>query len=175
MRTLVVYSSRTGNTKKVADAIYEIMPDGSRIASVEEDPNVEDYDFVAAGFWVDRGKPDRKAEDYLKKIKGKKIGLFATLGADPDSEHAKDCIERASEMVKADNDLIGHFVCQGKVDPKLIAMFAKLPPDHPHAITPERDALHRRASTHPDQQDLRNAQVVFKEMIAGLSIMGAES
>ena len=60
MRTLVVYSSRTGNTKKVADAIYEIMPDGSRIASVEEDPNVEDYDFVAAGFWVDRESQTEK-------------------------------------------------------------------------------------------------------------------
>ncbi|MCD6207682.1 MAG: hypothetical protein J7J06_06805 [Methanosarcinales archaeon] len=27
MRTLIVYSSRTGNTKKIADAIYEIMPE----------------------------------------------------------------------------------------------------------------------------------------------------
>jgi len=168
MRTLVAYSSRTGNTKKIADAIYEIMPEGSRIASVEEDPNFGDYDFVAAGFWVDKGLPDRKAADYLSKIKGTAVGLFATLGADPDSEHAMDCMKRASELVRADNDLIGHFISQGKVDPKLIKMFEKLPPDRPHALTLERVALHERASTHPDQEDLRNAQAKFKEMLGEL-------
>lgn len=168
MRTLVAYSSRTGNTKKIADAIYEIMPEGSRIASVEEDPNFEDYDFVAAGFWVDKGLPDRKAADYLSKIKGTAVGLFATLGADPDSEHAMDCMKRASEMVRADNDLIGYFISQGKVDPKLIKMFEKLPPDHPYTLTPERVALHERASTHPDQEDMRNAQAKFKEMLGAI-------
>ena len=74
-------------------------------------------------------------------------------------------MERASEMVRADNDLIGHFISQGKVDPKLIKIFEKLPPDHPYTLTPERVALHERASTHPDQEDLRNAQAKFKEML----------
>jgi hypothetical protein len=89
-----------------------------------------------------------------------------TLGADPDSEHANDCIKRAEALVRLDNDLIGHFISQGKVDPKLIKMFEKLPPDHPHTLTPERVALHERASTHPDQEDLRNAGAAFKEMLA---------
>jgi len=44
-------------------------------------------------------------------------------------------------------------------------MFEKLPPDHPYTLTPERVALHERASTHPDQEDLRNAQAKFKEML----------
>ncbi len=166
MRTLVVYSSRTGNTKKIADAIYGIMPEGSKIAPVKDDPNFEDYDFVVLGFWVDKGLPDKKAQEYMRKIKGKKVGLFATLGADPDSEHANDCMNRATEMVRSDNDLIGHFISQGKVAPKLIKMFEKLPPDHPHALTPERVALHERASTHPDQEDLQNAGDAFKEMLA---------
>ncbi|MCK5108722.1 MAG: flavodoxin family protein, partial [Methanosarcinales archaeon] len=166
MRTLVVYSSRTGNTKKVADAIYGIMPEGSKIAPVKDDPNFEDYDFVVLGFWVDKGLPDKKAQEYMRKIKGKKVGLFATLGADPDSEHANDCMKHASEMVRSDNDLIGHFISQGKVDPKLIKMFGKLPPDHPHALTPKQVSRHERASTHPDQDDLRNAGAAFKEMLA---------
>jgi len=166
MRTLVVYSSRTGNTKKIADAIYGIMPEGSKIAPVEDNPNFEDYTFVVLGFWVDKGLPDKKAQEYLKTINGKKVGLFMTLGADPDSEHANDCMKRASEMVRSDNDLIGHFISQGKVAPKLIKMFEKIPPDHPHALTPERVALHERASTHPNQEDLRNARAAFKEMLA---------
>ncbi|MEA3282974.1 MAG: flavodoxin family protein [Euryarchaeota archaeon] len=166
MRTLVVYSSRTGNTKKVADAIYEVMPEGSFFAPIEDDPDFGDYDFVALGFWVDKGLPDKKAQEYIRKISGKKVGLFMTLGADPDSEHANDCMKRAEEMVRSDNDLIGHFISQGKVAPKLIKIFEKMPPDHPHALTPERVALHERASTHPDQDDLRNAGAAFKDMLA---------
>ncbi|MEA1907766.1 MAG: flavodoxin family protein [Euryarchaeota archaeon] len=165
MRTLVVYSSRTGNTKKIADAIYEIMPEGSKIAPVEDNPDFEDYDFIVLGFWVDKGLPDKKAQEYLRTINGKNVGLFMTLGADPDSEHANDCMKHASEMVRSNNDLIGHFISQGKVAPKLIKMFEKLPPDHPHALTPERVDLHERASTHPDQEDLRNAGAAFKEML----------
>ena len=115
MKTLVVYSSRTRNTKKVADAIYEIMPEGSKIAPVTDDPIFMDYDFIALGFWVDKGLPDKKAQEYMRKINGKKVGLFMTLGADPDSEHANDCMKRAEEMVRSDNDLIGHFISQGKV------------------------------------------------------------
>ena len=173
MKTLVVYSSRTGNTKKVADAIYEIMPEGSKIAPVTDDPIFMDYDFIALGFWVDKGLPDRKAQEYMRKIKGKKVGLFMTLGADPDSEHADICIEHASEMVRSNNNLIGHFICQGKVNPKLIKFFEKLPPDHSHALTPERIALHERASTHPDQEDLRNAQAKFKEILAKIIVSSA--
>jgi len=51
-------------------------------------------------------------------------------------------------------------------------MFGKLPPDHPHTRTPEQVALHERASTHPDQEDLRNAEDAFKEMLAKCDYSG---
>ncbi|RZN32941.1 MAG: hypothetical protein EF813_11490 [Methanosarcinales archaeon] len=76
MRTLVVYSSRTGNTKKIADAIYEITPEESKIAPVEYNPDFKDYDFVVLGFWVDKGLPDKKAQKYLRTINRKKIGNY---------------------------------------------------------------------------------------------------
>ena len=53
MKTLIVYSSLTGNTKKVAEAIAAVLP-GCDLLPVEEAPaSVEGYDLVALGYWVD--------------------------------------------------------------------------------------------------------------------------
>ena len=167
MKVLVVYSSKTGNTRQIAEAIHEAMPEGSDIYSVEEAPNPEGYEFIAFGFWVDRGLPDEKARDYLKKIRDRRVGIFATLGAYPDSDHAQKVMGRAYEMVGAENVVLGHFICQGKIDPALIEKFKKLPPSHPHAMNPEREARHREASKHPNREDKEAAKALFSQMLAG--------
>jgi flavodoxin len=167
MKTMVVYSSKTGNTKMVAESIMEIMPPNSEIYHVKDAPDPEDYDFIALGCWVDKGKPDEAAKDYFKKVKDTKVGIFITLGAKPDSKHGKESVVEASELLIG-NEVIGQFVCQGKIDPKLIEMFRKFPAGHPHAPTPESEERWRVASTHPDKNDLNNAKVAFKQILSRL-------
>ena len=119
MKYLVVYSSRTGNTKKVAEAIYQIVPEEKSISPVENAPDPSDYDFIAVGYWVDKGDVDTAAKSYMEKLNGQTVGLFFTLGAYPDSEHAEKAAERGRELCHKAN-VIGTFICHGKVDPKLI-------------------------------------------------------
>lgn len=126
MKTLVAYSSLTGNTKMVAQAIAEELE--GVLADVMQQPNQADYDFIAVGFWVDRGTADAKAAEYLKGLKNKRVALFATLGADPSSEHARRSLQNAAALLDASNTYCGDFICQGKVDPKLIEKMAKLFP-----------------------------------------------
>ena len=166
MKSLIVYSSLTGNTKKVAEAIAEIIP-GSEIYPVENAPSPEGYDFIALGYWVDKGMPSKQCLDYLAGIKNKKLALFGTLGAWPDSDHAKECMEK-SEALAADgtnNTVLGSFLCQGKVDPKIIEMMQKHA-SAAHPMTPERIARIEEAKKHPDQQDCLNAQKAFKDFFA---------
>ena len=163
MKTMVVFSSRTGNTKKVAKAIFEALPDPKNIFTIEEFPDVSEYDFIAMGFWVDKGTADAKDARFFKTVTGKKIALFGTLGAYPDSDHARQCMEKVREMVK-ENEIIGEFLCQGKVDPKLVEMMAtKMKDDPHHRMTPERRARIEEAAKHPDDKDLANAGRLFKE------------
>ena len=61
MKSLVVYSSRTGNTRKIAEAVAEALP-GCHLHPVEEAPQPEGYDLVAVGYWVDKGMPDDAAK-----------------------------------------------------------------------------------------------------------------
>ena len=168
MKSLVVYSSRTGNTKKVAEAVYKALPDPKEIKKVEDAPPVDGYDFIAMGFWIDRGTADAEAGKYMAEIKGKKVGLFGTLGAYPDSDHAKDCINNAKKLMK-ENEILGIFLCQGKVDPALIKMMEKMKDDPHHAMTPERRASIEEGKKHPDETDCLNAQKAFEAMVTKLN------
>ncbi len=165
MKTMLVYSSKTGNTKKVAEEIIKVLPEGSEIYAVEDAPSPVDYDNVIMGYWINRGTADEKAIKYIEQIEEKKVGFFCTLGAYPDSEHAKKCIVNGNELFsKNNNEILGSFICQGKIDPALAEKFKTLPPDHPHAMTPERKKRHEIASKHPDADDFKKAQEVFERM-----------
>jgi flavodoxin len=161
MKTLVVYSSRTGNTRKVAEAVRKVMPGDGVLESVQSAPAPDGFDFIALGFWVDKGTADAKTLEYIKKIQGKKVGLFMTLGAYPDSEHAKKCMAAVKALLEPANTVIREFICQGKIDPALAKTFESFPPGHPHAMTPERRKLHEEAATHPDEKDLAGAAACF--------------
>ena len=164
MKNLVVYSSRTGNTKKIAEAIFEVLLGSKEIFMVEDAPSPDLYDFIALGFWVDRGTADEKAQGYMKRIKEKKVGVFGTLGAYPNSIHAREVLSSVRELLDG-NDLLGEFICQGKIDPNILD---KMPKDRVHTMTPERMARIEEAKKHPNETDCRYAQNAFREMLQGL-------
>lgn len=58
MKTLVVYSSRTGNTEKLARAIAGALGPDCTLSRAEDAPPPEKFDFIAFGFGVYRGWPD---------------------------------------------------------------------------------------------------------------------
>lgn len=161
MKTLIVYSSRTGNTQKVADAIAEVLP-GCALHPVDSAPPADAFDFVCIGYWVDKGGPDAAARAYMEGVRGKTVALFGTLGAWPDSDHARDCRSRGEECLGGDrgNTVLGTFLCQGKIDPGVLAMMAKMAGDI-HPMTPEREARIAEAAKHPDAEDLGRARETF--------------
>lgn len=155
MEIQVVYSTRTGNTKKVAEAIATVF--GIEAVAINEAEKIT-ASSVAIGYWVDKGQPDKDAVTCLKTLEGKRVFLFGTLGAEPDTEHARQCMEMARQLVVDKNEVVGEFLCQGAIDPNLLKMFKKFPPDHPHAMTEERKQRYERAASHPDEADLIAAQ-----------------
>ncbi len=154
MRCSIVYSSKTGNTKKVASAISEVL--GVPTYHLTDAPLPSEYDLLYLGFWVDKGTADKQTQAYIASIKGEKIALFGTLGAYPDSDHAIECKQRVEELVSENNQCVGVFLCQGKIDSSLTKAFQGK--GSPHPMTPERMARHLESQKHPDENDLKNAQ-----------------
>ena len=158
MKLLIVYSSQTENTKKLADTIYESLDGEKDIFPVDEAPSTEGYDLTAVGFWLMGGKPDPKTSEYLAKVgKGDRLFLFATHGAAKGSDHVKNAIDHAIGLAN-DADIAGVFTCQGEVNPKVLEK-VKQKPEPPVWIG---DADH--AVGHPNDDDLS----ALKQMITQL-------
>ena len=68
MKVLIAYSSRTGNTRRVAEALAKAAPEGSLLARVEDTPPTDGFDVIFAGYWLDRGGPDAKAKEFLHSL-----------------------------------------------------------------------------------------------------------
>lgn len=167
MRYLVVYSSRTGNTRRIAEAVYDILPEEKEIHSIESAPPPDDFDFIALGFWVKEGEPDDLARDYMARIVDKKVGVFGTLGAYPDSEHSRLCMERAKDLLRL-NHFLGGFMCQGAVDPDVEDQVKEVLDEAPEEVggpgQVDDDPV-LAARQRPDERDLQNAQTAFTAML----------
>ena len=79
-RYSVVFSSSTGNTKLLADAIDEALPKENRDYFGEITPEVPESEMLYVGFWTDRGNADKTALEFLQRLKNKKVFLFGTAG-----------------------------------------------------------------------------------------------
>ncbi len=172
MKKLIIYSSATGNTKSIADVIEkELLYDEVDIKkiSVEEDKNlllkeINEAELVFIGYWVDRGTADKKILDLSENIKEKSVLLFGTLGADPEGEYFEKCKANVNDLFEG-NKILGNFLCQGRISPKLIEMFKKLPEGHAHSLNEERLARYERASTRPNEEDFRNVVTYINKVV----------
>lgn len=167
MNTLIAYATLTGNTKKVAQSIYDIVKDNKQIICLNENKNIDtnNFDTIIIGYWVDKGHMDNVSKKFLKNLKNKNIALFGTLGADPNSDHGKNVQAKVNKLCSENNNCIGSFLCQGKVDPKLVEKMGKFPLNLVHPLTPERLARIEEASKHPNHDDLEKAQKYFLQIL----------
>lgn len=155
MKVLITVSSKTGNTRKIAEAIHAVLPE-AELYNVENAPDPAGFDLIFMGFWVDKGTADEKTQTYIRKIDKKTVAIFGTLGAYPDSQHAEDSLKNVAELLPT-CQIIDRFICQGSIDPKLIEWMSELPAGHPHAPDDARRKRWEDAAQHPDDNDCQTA------------------
>lgn len=162
MKTLIVYSSKSGNTKKLAESAAAFLPGEVDLKPVEEKPEIDGYDLVLVGFWFQGGLPDPESGMYLSELKAEKLFLFATHGAAADSEHAKNGMREAEQLASASR-VIGRFNCQGEVRPAVLETAAKKDPPPPWL------AEGREALGHPDAADISRFRSVLEKLVDSAS------
>lgn len=160
MKSLVVYSSQTGNTRRLAQAVFDVFPGEKELCSVDEAPDPSAYDWVAVGFWFKSGKPDPLAADYLAKIGKQSLFLFATHGAATGSKHAVQGMEFAKSLA-SESDVQGTYSCQGEVDPRIVEKARSKKPEPPVWVA---DAP--AAKGHPNDVDIQSLQQKVLELFA---------
>ncbi len=158
MKSLVVYSSKSGNTKKLAEALYNHLSGDKELCAIGDAPDPAGYNFVALGFWLQGGQPDPDSQAYLAKMEeGQDLYLFATHGAAAGSPHAQNAMNSA-KSIAAKAHVIATFSCPGQVSEKVLEMAAKKDPQPPWLA----DAP--AAVGHPDEKDVKNVVRMLEEL-----------
>lgn len=153
-KTLIIYFSETGNTKKIAEAIYKTVEGEKVIKPVNElqKNEVDKYSIIFIGFPVYSHSVPFPFEDLLKNIpQNKKIALFSTHGSLTGSRLSREALEYAS-VLASKAKVLGSFSCRGKVSLQALEVLEKSPE---HKAWAEMAAS---ASTHPDESDLEDAR-----------------
>jgi flavodoxin len=114
MKVLVAYMSWTGNTKKIAEAIYDAIPQPKEIKQVEDVTSLEGYDLAFLGFPVHAFGPDEQAKTFLEThVKDRSIALFVTHMAPKHSPALQGIIQKFRDAAVGAN-IVGVFDCQGQ-------------------------------------------------------------
>jgi len=159
MKSLVVYSSQTGNTRKLAKAVFDALPGEKALYPVDEAPDPSDYGFIAVGFWFMQGKPDPKTTEFLGRIGKKPLFLFATHAAGAGSDHAIHGMEVAKSLA-SESDIRGTYSCLGEASPKILEK-ASNKPEPPVWLADAPDA-----DGHPNSADIDALNYQLADLIS---------
>lgn len=165
MHGCIVYSSCSGNTRTLAAFLTERT--GLPCYAVRSAPDPQGYDLLALGFWVRKGLPDGRSLRYMAQLRGKNLFLFGTMGAWPDSDHAKRCLVAANSLLtQGGNVVFGSFLCQGRVNPRIVAVTQR---KGTHPPSPERLKRLQEATRHPNTLDCHALWLQWQHALSTLA------
>jgi flavodoxin len=157
-KTLVAYFSRTGNTRQVAQAIYDALDGEKEILPIDQVASLDPYDFVFIGFPVQMHSLPFPVEQFIKTIPArKKIAFFCTHGSLPGHRLSREAIEYAV-VLAPQAKVLGTFSSRGRLSLQALDHLNKSP-EHQ-----EWTEMSASAGTHPDATDLDEARVFARQM-----------
>lgn len=166
MKALVTYYSETGNTEKLAQAIFDGIKEAKKdIINLKDLSGADEYDVVFVGFPVQSHSVPGKVAAFVKGLpKGTKVAFFATHGSLKGGELA---ITAFYEAVTLGSDLtvLGTFGCRGRVKSQIIEGLMKKAEHRAWAMEAQS------ASGHPDSGDLEDAKEFADQMIAKVRML----
>jgi flavodoxin len=161
LKVLVAYMSSTGNTKKIAEAIYGEIAVEKEMKPVSEVEDLGAYDLSFLGFPTHGYGPDKKTKALMEKLctDGKKVALFVTHAAPEDEPDVSGWMEKFKHAA-AGAELIGSFDCQGELS-KGVKFIMKISPNKEMRSQAGRDNSHGQ----PDESRLAKARAFARDTL----------
>ena len=171
MKYAVVYASSTGNTGILAHEIQTYMEkrngecvwfgkaadavSATGLPGRDSAAGLPEADILFAGFWTDKGNCSEEMGTFLESLHGKKLFLFGTAGFGGSEEYFSRILGQVRGHIAGDNEVIGTYMCQGKMPVSVKARYEKMLESDPEnermkAMITNFD----QALSHPDERDL---------------------
>lgn len=159
MSYAIVYSSRTGNTAQLAQAIREALPPEDCRYFGTPDPAALAAETVYVGFWTDKGTCDQETAAFLQTLTRQQVFLFGTAGFGGAPAYFQQILGRVQALLGPEVQVLGTYMCQGKMPQAVRSRYQAM------EDSPRRTAMlanFDQALTHPDAQDLAQLQAAVQ-------------
>lgn len=166
MKYAIIYSSKTGNTKLLAETLYETLPHNDCIYFGEQDDRMLSAQRLYIGFWTDKGTCDIALADFLSKVHNKEIFLFGTAGFGGEASYFETILKNVKQNIDESNTIIGTYMCQGKMPMFVRERYEKMlaAPDHAPNLQAMIDNFDK-ALSHPNENDLDNLKCKIASLL----------
>ena len=158
MKIAIVYSSNTGNTKIIAEAIKEELSNEDIVYFGKPENNIE-ADIYIVGSWTDKGNCSSEIKEFLTKLNYKKIAYFGAAGFGGQVEYYQTLFNRVKKNINDTNQILGYFYCQGKMPIGIRSRYEQLIKEHPEDKNLEVSIKNfDEALKHPNKKDIEQVK-----------------
>ena len=151
MSYAIVFSSRTGNTRRLAEAVRAALPAGECLYFGPPDAAALAAGRLYIGFWTDKGSCDEALAAFLPQLAGHEVFLFGTAGFGADPAYFDAILGRVAALLPPSAAVLGRFMCQGRMPAAVRTRYEAMEESHRRTAMLEN---FDRALSHPDEADL---------------------
>lgn len=153
----IVYSSKTGNTKMLADALHQALPADDCLYFGAPDAQALAAERIYIGFWTDKGTCDAETAAFLAQLTQQEIFLFGTCGFGGGVAYFEQILARVRELLPESVQLVGSYVCPGKMPQSVRDRYVRIAEEEPAKRSHMQKMIFNFdcALSHPDANDLQ--------------------
>lgn len=153
----IVYSSKTGNTKMLADALHQALPADDCLYFGAPDAQALAAERIYIGFWTDKGTCDAETAAFLAQLTHQEIFLFGTCGFGGGVAYFEQILARVRDLLPESVQLVGSYVCPGKMPQSVRDRYVRIAEEEPAKRSHMQKMIFNFdcALSHPDASDLQ--------------------
>ena len=166
MKYAIVYSSKTGNTKMLADKIASLMPQEECIYQGEPTSEALNAELIFIGFWTNQGQCDSETKEFFDTLTNQKVFVFGTAGFGSQQAYLDNVLKKSESLLPKSVEIIGDFICQGKMPLPVRQRYEKML-ENPQQRAKAQMLIDNfdMASSHPNCDDLNNLENKIKGIL----------
>jgi len=165
MKYAIIYQSKSGNVKEMADAIFYSLKDEEAVmVDIDETDDIPDADFYFIGFAVRNNNCGMDIVNLFENLTNIKYALFISCGFLPTEKYKENILNNLDVWLPENSTLVDSFFCQGRVEKhEQEIMIAKMPHSEP-----QLREMFGEGNSHPDEDDLLDIELYSLHVINDL-------
>lgn len=162
MKIAVVYQSKSGNVRALAEEIYdEIDINDKELVDIDEVIDIPEADFYFIGFGIHNNNCGIDVTQLFDDLVGIKYALFMSCGFYPTDKYKNRLLNNLRVWLPEHSVLVDTFLCQGRVEKhEKDIMLSKLP-----QTERQLKEMFLEGDSHPNETDLMEVRQFTRDIL----------